>query len=195
LKYGYLGAKALSKLEPKKIIKKQSEFKIIEITRFGVEINRFWEEVKEGYDFIVEKTMDYLNWRYCDPRGGIYKVLLAKDESQVIGFIVYKINRYREDYPVGFIMEVLALPDRRDVVDALIKNVVSRFDSMGVNIVHAQIIKGHPYEALLKSYGFVDVRKKSYLNYSPVALGDELERFANASPHRLNYQYGESDSV
>jgi predicted N-acetyltransferase YhbS len=195
LKYGYFGAKALSKLEPQKTIKEHSEFKITDITRFGVEINRFWEQVKDGYDFMVEKTMDYLNWRYCDPRGGVYKVLLAKDEGQVIGFIVSKVNRYREEYPVGYIMEVLALPDRSDVVFALIENVVTRFDSMGVNVVHAQIVKGHPYEALLKRHGFVDARKKSFLSYSPVALGDELGRFANASPHRLHYQYGESDSI
>jgi hypothetical protein len=151
--------------------------------------------VKEGYVFIVEKTMDYLNWRYCDPRGGFYKALLARDEGQVLGYIVYKMNRYREEYPVGNIMEVLALPDRNDVVDTLISVVVDRFDSLGVNIVHAQIVKGHPYEAWLKRHGFVDSRIKPFLWYRPVFLGDELEKFVNASPDRLHYQYGESDSV
>jgi hypothetical protein len=193
LKVGYIGAKALSTMEPKRTIKKQSEFNITEITKFGFEINGLWDKVKDNYDFIVEKTMDYLNWRYCDPRGGNYKTLLARDENQILGYIVYKINRYRKEYPIGNIMEVLALPNRSDVVDSLIDVVVKRFDSTSVNIVHAQIIKGHPYEALLKRHGFVNARKKSYLNYSPVALGDELKRFTNAPPDRLNYQYGESD--
>jgi hypothetical protein len=182
-------------MEPKKTIREHSKFEIRDITRFGVEINKFWEQVKDGYDFIIEKTMDYLNWRFCDPRGGFYKVLLASDESQVVGYIVYKINRYREDYPVGYIMEVLALPDRSDVVDSLISVVVERFDSFGVNIVHAQVVKGHPYESLLKRHGFVDSRVKPFLNYRAVALGDELGKFVNASPERLHYQYGESDSV
>jgi predicted N-acetyltransferase YhbS len=193
LKYGYIGAKILSRLEPKKTIKKLSEFEVNEVTSFGLEINKFWEQLKTGYDFIVEKTMEYLNWRYCDPRGGFYKILLARDDDRVIGYIVYKVNRFREEYPRGNIMETLALPDRGDVIEALIKEVVARFDLMDVNIVHAQIIKGHPYAAMLKRHGFVDSRVKPYLTYRPVALGEELDRFVNASPTRLNYQYGESD--
>jgi uncharacterized protein YfkK (UPF0435 family) len=195
LKYGYLCTRILNRLEPKKIIKKQSEFKVSEVAAFGVEINKFWEEVKTGYDFIVEKTMDYLNWRYCDPRGGFYKILLAEDNDNVIGYIVYKVNRFREEYPRGNIMEALALPDREDVIEALVQEVIARFDLLNVNIVHAQIIKGHPYQAILKRHGFVDSRVKPYLTYRPVALGEELEKFVKASPERLNYQYGESDSV
>jgi hypothetical protein len=195
LKAGYLGAKALSKLESKKTIKEQSRFEITDISKFSVEINEFWENVKDDYDFIVEKTMDYLNWRYCDPRGGNYKTLLARDESQILGYIVYKLNRYREDYPIGYIMEVLALPGRMYVVDALIGVVVDRFDSMSVNVVHAQIVKGHPYESLLKRHSFVDSRIKPLLVYRAVDLGDELEKFMNAPPIRLHYQYGESDSI
>jgi hypothetical protein len=195
LKYGFLGAKILSRLELKRRIKKQSEFQVSEIAKFGVEINKFWEQVKTGYEFIVEKTMDYLNWRYCDPRGGFYKVLVAKDKRGIVGYIVYKVSKHLEEYPVGYIMEVLTLPDRVDVVEALIGNVVKRFFSMGVNVVHAQIVKGHPYEAYFKHYDFVDSRVKPFLWYRPVSLDINLKQFVNATPDRLNYQYGESDSI
>ena len=158
-------------------------------------INSFWENIRDVYNFIIEKNMDYLNWRYCDPRGGFYKILLAEDNDKVIGYIVYKVNRFREEYHRGNIMEALALPDREDAIEALVQEVITRFDLLNVNIVHAQIIKGHSYQAILKRHGFVDSRVKPYLTYRPVALGEELEKFVNASPERLNYQYGESDSV
>ena len=52
-----------------------------------------WDDVKDGYNFILEKTSGYLNWRYLDPRGGEHVAFQAVDDSKALGVIVIQISR------------------------------------------------------------------------------------------------------
>ena len=109
-----------------------------------------------------------------------------------------RINRIDKDYPVGFIMDLLALDGREDVAENFAKFAVDYFDGMGVNVVHAQVIGGHPYERMLGKYGLLDTMEKPHLIYrvlSAHALGDDLERFVKSPPAMLHYPYGEGDSI
>jgi hypothetical protein len=146
LEIGIYGSKTLNKItnslteisQPKNTIFK-------EITRFDDRINTFYDKVKPHYNFIVERTKDHVNWRYCDKRGGDYKVWIAEKGDEVVGYLVLRINRIDKDYPLGYIMDLLALNNRGDVAEYLVKFAVDYFDEMRVNVVHAQIIGGHPY--------------------------------------------------
>jgi hypothetical protein len=40
------------------------------IERFEEWADEFWTQLGARYKFIVQRDKDYLNWRYCDPRGG-----------------------------------------------------------------------------------------------------------------------------
>jgi hypothetical protein len=193
LKYGYLGSRILDRFKHRKTLRKNDKFEVREVNFFDFEINTFWDNIKNDYNFIVKKTMLYLNWRYCDSRGGRYKVILAQDKNNILGYIVYRINRFRKDYPIGLISEVLARSGRIDVVERLLHEAVQRLDTSDVNVIHAKIIKGHIYESILKKCGFVDSRKKNYVGFSPHDLQDDLEKLVNAYPDRIHFQLGETE--
>ena len=64
----------------KKVSNKLSyDFKITKIDRFDEKIDEFWSQVRPQYKFVVERDRDYLNWRYCDPRGGNYVIKVAEE--------------------------------------------------------------------------------------------------------------------
>ena len=166
-----------------------------EIAKFDEGIDVFYEKVKPHYNFIVEKTMTYMNWRYCDKRGGDFKVWLAEESGEVVGFLVLRINSLDPGYPVGFVIDLLALTGRDDVAECLLKLAVDYFSGRGVGVVHAQLIGGHPYERLFGRYGFLDSRMVPHLAYRASNLGEDLEMFTGSPASMLHYPYGEGDAI
>ena len=108
---------------------------IKEISKFDNRVDVFWEQISDDYSFIVERRQEYLNWRYCDPRGGDYHVLIAEEGGSLLGYCVYRINKYYEEYPRGYVVDLLTLSDRSDVSSALLQRAVEFFDESNVNII------------------------------------------------------------
>ena len=195
LKIGVYGSKTLNKLSYLNPKPPQTKVEIREITRFDDRINTFYDKVKPSYLFLVEKTRDYMNWRYCDKRGGNSKVWIAEENDKIVGYLVLKINKIDTEHPEGYIIDLLALNERKDVADNLAKFAVNYFDDVGVNVVLAQVIGGHPYDQIFEKYGLLDSRMKSNLHWRPIKPGDDFERFANAPPAMLHYTFGEGDAI
>jgi hypothetical protein len=49
---------------------KKEEVELRRIDRFDDDVDEFWDEIKNDYNWISVKSKDVLNWRYCDIRGG-----------------------------------------------------------------------------------------------------------------------------
>ena len=196
LKMGVYGAKFLNKITNLNPQPPKTDVKIREITKFDDRINVFYEKVKPHYYFIVEKTADYMNWRYCDKRGGNFKTWIAEEAGEIVGFMVLRVNRINPDYPLGYVIDLLALDDRRDIVESFVSFAAGWFEGLGVNVVHAQLIGNHVYEGMLGKYGFLDSRVKPHLTYRPWNISaKDLELFRGASPSALHYPYGEGDAI
>jgi hypothetical protein len=109
---------------------------------------------------------------------------------------VLRVNRIDAGYPVGYVMDLLGLDGRLDVVEGLAGFAVGWFGGLGVGVVHAQLVGGHVYEGVLGRYGFLDSRVKPYLQYQLAGIGaSDLEAFKGASVSKLYYNYGESDAI
>jgi predicted N-acetyltransferase YhbS len=198
-KYGYLALKITNKIKNAlrtRRIELKEEIEINQVHQFDEKIDEFWASIKNEYDFIVEKNQDYLNWRYCDPRGGNYFTWQAESKGKILGFMVLRINRINPDYPVGLIMEVIGLPNRIDIVERLISYAIDFFNKNDINIIHAQVVSGNSYVGPLTRNGFVDTKIKPYLYYRPYKVQEEdLELFRRTTGNRIHYQYGESDAI
>jgi hypothetical protein len=195
LKAAVYGAKLLNKLTNINLTSAQTKIELKQITMFDDSIDRFYDKIKPYYSFIVEKTANYMNWRYCDKRGGDFKTWTAGENGEVEGFIVLRVNQIDPANHVGYIMDLLALDGRLDVAEILVSFASDWFNGLGVNVVHAQIVEGHIYESLYNKYGFLDSQAKPYLRYRPRASVDDLEKFNKAPPSALHYPYGEGDAI
>jgi hypothetical protein len=171
------------------------DFDIGKIIHFDERIEGFWEEIKDHYHFIVKRSQDYLNWRYCDPRGGDYLVMIAQRDADILGYMVLRTDGHQPEYPIGYIVDLLTLPNRIDVATALVENAVSYFDGHHINMILCMLMKNHPYEAILKRNGFITKRERIPLFYTDYAEVKELKRSETRSPSRIHFVYGDLDVI
>lgn len=172
--------------------------KIWEVQTFDNRIDLFWNRISEHYSFIVERRRDYLNWRYCDPRGGDFIVKQIQEEKEVLGYCVLCINRYRRKYPIGYIVDMLTLPDQPELANALVADAVNFFDEQNINIVNYLIVKGHPYERILNRYGFLNSRLKIHVFFGRKILRTHshvVKKIERSSANRVYFSYGDIDSL
>jgi len=166
-----------------------------QVEHFDNRVNKLWSILVDQYDYIGVRDKTYLNWRYCDQRAGDFRVTIATENDGVVGYIVSKVNRYNPEYPVGFIVDLMTLPDRTDVVNILLNQEREHFDSMDVNVVLCLMVKGHPYERILPLHGFLN----SHVNYQtyiiPVGDHKEYTRIKDFTPDRTYYSWGDHDSL
>jgi GNAT superfamily N-acetyltransferase len=61
---------------------------------FDRDVEPLFESAAAQFDFIVERAPGWLNWRYCDGRGGRSAVRYVRDErGQLLGYTVLRIQR------------------------------------------------------------------------------------------------------
>jgi GNAT superfamily N-acetyltransferase len=176
--------------------RRAEEVDIREIKCFNEDSDSFLEKISGHYDFIVERSRDYLNWRYCDPRSGGFTVKLAEShDGDVLGYTVLKINEYIKDYPIGYLVDLLSLPDRLDVASNLVESSTGFFDERNVNVVSCQAVKDHPVKQVLNKHGFLDSRIRFHLLYRPFNQLYKLKRFVDFYPSKTHFSYGDVDSL
>lgn len=140
------------------------DIKITEISEFDDRANTFWNEIKDHYDFIVERTREHLNWNYCDPRGGNFTVKLAEEEGRMLGYIVLGMDETRE-YGKGEIIDLLTVPGNLNVADVLLEDANRFYDDNDINSVTSLVVEGHPYEMVFRRHGFLKLRRKMHVFY------------------------------
>jgi len=163
---------------------------IATLERFDDRIDGFFDEAAQPFDFAVVKSKDYVNWRYCDPAAGRFTVRVAEQEGRLLGYLVLKITEGE-----GYIADLLALPERADVVRSLIEDAVRLFREAGVELASCWMISRHPYNPILRRYGFIDSRKDVGLRYRAVSLDERDLEFLSDPGARIHLTHGDSDWV
>jgi hypothetical protein len=177
-------------------IQESSGFKVIKIEEFDERINQFWSEIKNYYSLIIERSKDFLNWRYCDSRGGKYSVRIAEGNGEILGYIVLRIKKNQASDPddsVGYIVDLLTLPNRLDVANKLLIDGIRYFDNNHVNLIQSFMTKNHSYEGLFRNQGFLDSRIRISVTYN--WLNGESKVKGLDSPNRMHIQYGDTDWI
>ena len=195
LKRGYLKAFKLRDMLKTNRLPENTDLVITNITSFDSRYTDFWNSIKDSYEFIVERNQEYLNWRYTDPRGGEYAIKSVLEGDQVIGYIVFRINRINEEYPEGYIAEFYSLPGKPSVRDLLMSEAIHFFEEHNINIVHALAFKSSKDAAFLRSFGFISSRNENYVIINPLSFSGDLEELVNKHPDTLSFNYGTSDWI
>jgi len=166
---------------------------------FDERIDDFCRQVHGHYQFMVERSREYLDWRYGDPRAGNYRIALAEEAGRVLGYSVVLVNRFRPEYPIGYIIDLLTLPGRPDAARALVADAVQHFDGAGVNLVCCQVPAAHDTRDALHLQGFLDSRFDLTLFFGRVTMPHNapqlMAEIESTEPRRVHFCYGDVDSV
>lgn len=180
----------LKKIKSKKSLNKVT---ITKVLKFDSSFDDFLIKTGRDYDFMIYRSRDYLNWRYCDKRAGNFQIYSAKGaEGETLGIIVLIINNYDPNNPVGFISEIITIDKRIDVADALIKEGKKFFFENDVNLVTYLIPENHPYEGVIKKQGFIYSRVNINLFYQQFKEPKISELFGSKLPE-IFFSWGDLD--
>ena len=195
IKIGYDVAKRLNRFENiwNKPRPTKKDYQSSSINSFDERIEQFWRDASSGYDFMIWRGRDFLNWKYHDKDCGAFEVRQATEGDKIVGYCVFRINMYLSEYPIGYVVDLLTYPDRLYVADALLGDAVKYFDAQDVNIVNYQTIRGHPYEAIARRHGFVDSRIKMHMFYTCHGEHDVSSEIAKSKMNRVLLSWGDHD--
>lgn len=191
LKCVYAGLKTANRINrTNKTTTKSKEFEIKQIKKFDDKIDTFWDTIKGDYNFILEKNSKYLNWRYCDPRGGNFTVFQATQGDKILGFLALQLVE-DNGYVEGFITDLLTLPRRTDVANALIEEVNNLSNENDINAVYYMVVKSHPYQKTAIQNGYVDCKQVSFITCHVIDVENEFEILKTSTPRQVYFNYGD----
>lgn len=62
------------------------------VSEFGQEINEFWKRIRHRYPITIERSADYLNWRYARNPLVKYSMFLAKKDGEIRALIILRME-------------------------------------------------------------------------------------------------------
>jgi hypothetical protein len=160
------------------------------IRSFDERMDAFCATAAAPFALVHRRTTSSLNWRYCDPRGGAFTVRLAEQDGHVLGYLVLAARG-----EIGYIADVLALPGRLDVVRSLVEDALRILDEAGIVQARCWMPAVHPYNAVLRLYGFSLTPKQTGAAWSPHRLDANALSFLNDPHAPVHVTIGDSDHV
>jgi hypothetical protein len=106
---------------------RQSSWLVQTPAQFDDRVRAFWDEASRPFDLISTHDEEFLNWRYCDPRAGRWTVHTVEEGGKLLGYVTYRVSNNW-----AYVGELLALPDRLDVVGSLLEEMMRRLHQQGI---------------------------------------------------------------
>jgi predicted N-acetyltransferase YhbS len=192
---GYMAASFLNRISNIGRTPYKGRVEVSRITVFDEAYESFWEAVREEHDFIIDRTREYLNWKYLDPRLGGFTALKAEKDGVFLGYLIVRVNRYMQDFPVGYIVDMLTLPGHDEAAHALISEAMKVFRVENVNIINYLTVKGNSQEKIFGLNGFLDSRVNINQYYNLMGNSDLEDKILELLPSRTYVAWGDLDTL
>lgn len=150
----------------------------------------FWEAAAGQFDFIQERTPDYLNWRFIDRRAGPFIVRAAIEDDTVLGYAATQILGDQ-----AYLADLLALPNREDVAEALVRDSIALARRRRAPWLRTRLPRVHPYRAALRRVGFIDLGHRAGELIDPRAMNPLELAVLDDEAARIHLTLADSDAV
>ncbi len=162
---------------------------ICTVDQFDERADELWERAQSGFDYALVRDRQRLNWRYCDPRAGIYRVRAAERDGELAGYMVTALREGDSQ-----VVDVLTLPGDEAALRALVDDAITGVGENGARVLTVLMPRSHAYRETFSRAGFIPSKWVSNMGYgarenSPL---DFLETDRHA---RLHVAFGDTDHV
>lgn len=122
---------------------------------FDQRFDRLWEKTSSEFVIAVERTSEYLNWRYVHNPLKQYVILAAENESEVVSYAVLSLRDVDQRASISLV-EFLVSPQEEAAGLALLKECINFSSQMGCRYLNCFLLPQYPfYRRLLKQAGFI----------------------------------------
>jgi len=140
-------------LQPKEK-KRMMENAVKQVEYFDNAVNLLWDKVKRHYTIIVERTQEFLNWRFTqNPDVRYTKYVVPSTGGQILGYAILKVYIH-QDMIIGHIVDMLSVTEK-EVVKVLLEHSYNFFLERGIRYISCWIPKNCFYSSILEEEGFV----------------------------------------
>ena len=141
--FGFLDC--LRKLSPQSRQHTCVEWKV-----FPDEFDAFYAHVSKDLGFCVEKTAEWVNWRFCRRPGSPYTIYAARNEDELTGYVVLKQWLEPNGYRKAHIIDLHAADET-----ALV-SLIAAAESYAADCDELNLwaVQGYLYQSALESMGF-----------------------------------------
>ena len=131
---------------------------VIPVNCFDENYNELWNIMGKSVSYGVNLDARYINWRYIEKPNNTYRILSYVYGGRVMGYLIY---RTKKDFGthIGYIMDIIADPNNKNVINSLIHCVKKELSSKGVTIISALSFKENIFYKNLKGSGFLNFLK------------------------------------
>lgn len=136
-----------------KEIKTQGFF-LEKVERFEAPYDMFWEKIEKRFPLMVERTSQYMNWRYLDHPSGEYQAYFLKNErnKEILGVAVLRLVQLQ--YPLGSIGEFFVKDWNGEIAQVFLSLIANLLASQGAAIIASWVLPHSPFVSIFKKLGF-----------------------------------------
>jgi len=148
------------------ILSKPSGYYDIEmVSNFSEDMNQLCKNIENQYDFIMERDVDYLNWRFLSAPHQNFQVWTAKKDRQLVGYMVTVLIKRSKKKVKGEIVDWLTPRQDSQAFKALLHHALNWFIQENASVVDIWNLNlDNRIMKLLKMNLFVSGRRnKSFL--------------------------------
>lgn len=161
---------------------------ISEAPRISQETERFWEDVRGRYPITVERTADYLNWRFCNHPFFKYSILEARDKGALSGYLIYRIEEDR-GFKIARIIDFIAKESSEKPLLLQFLRLVKKEKCQAADFVFSCAL----YKRSLLEAGFFDIAEAGWekfpILFSPISAKKPYINIAYSLQADLNDCY------
>jgi predicted N-acetyltransferase YhbS len=129
---------------------------------FDSRFEAFWKEIcRENNGVLVERNLDYLNWRYMKNPEKHYTTYVCEKNGEIVGYVVVNVEKTvsieregTDKLSVGNIVDLLTLPNMTTAAYSLVSAACDHFEHESVDIAGCWMFRWHPLHKILRKFGF-----------------------------------------
>lgn len=130
----------------------EGEAEVVEVERFGPEVDALWERLRPSYPFAVVRDSRYLNWRYADAVHLAYRLFEVRSGGRLRGHFVTRAHW--QGLPILALADLFCEPADEAVVALALRQAVQAARAAGMVRVELWLPPGYPqFQAALR-HGF-----------------------------------------
>lgn len=175
----------------------RADYYLEEVSRFDDRIDDLWPRASIPYSILVVRDKVYLNWRYAENPTEDYTIFVARRDQEIVGYVVLKCET-RFGLEIGFIVDLLTLPDELDIGNGLVSRAVEYFLSKNSDLVGCLMLERAPLARSLRENGFVLLPDRLFpqeLHLSVRRLSEEYTDQFITNPQNWFVTWGDHDVV
>lgn len=160
-------------------------------------LQKLWESVKDLYDVIVPRDLQYLRWRYFDRPDVHYVNYIALWDNDIVGFLAAR-TRFMFGMQLGLIVDFLVNDNDRGILSALLHHAVAELVKKGVHAIGLQFVGPDELKQALLDQGFFRVPKRflprEFFMYARYG-GHKIPELDITALKRRFHTWGDNDAV